>query len=92
MSLHVASCNCKPFPFCSSATLHAIAAHLHLVPAPGPESPAPSSQLLVELLVAQHERRSSQLEAINATPLYPTEDILWDENVVPSEFYNGESE
>ena len=42
--------------------------------------------------MAQHERRPSQLEAINATPLYPTEEILWDENVVPSDFYNGESE
>ena len=72
--------------------LHAIAAHLHLVPAPGPDSPAPSSKLLVELLVAQHERWPSQLEAINATPLYPTEEILWDENVLPSDFYNGESE
>ena len=24
-------------------------------------------------------------------PLYPTEDIIWDENVVPTEIYSGEN-
>jgi intron-binding protein aquarius len=31
-----------------------------------------------------------QLDAINALPLYPTESLLWDENVVPSINYTGE--
>lgn len=59
-----------------------------------PDDPAPafSPKVLLEALVSHHERRMSQLEAINALPLYPTEDILWDENIVPSEYYNGESE
>ena len=37
-----------------------------------------------------HEKKKSQLEQINEMPLYPTEDIVWDENIVPTEYYNGE--
>jgi len=40
--------------------------------------------------VSRHERRPSQLEALNEMPLYPTEDIIWDENIVPMEYYSGE--
>ena len=76
----------------SQKTLHEIASHLHLVP-PLSESPTPLDRdLLLQLLVARHERRQSQLEELNDTPLYPTELVLWDENVVPSDYYNGESE
>ena len=77
---------------CSQKTLHEIAAHLHLVP-PLAKCPAPwDRSLLLEVLVTHHERRPSQLQVINDTPLYPTEEVLWDENVVPSDYYNGESE
>lgn len=77
---------------CSQKTLHDIASHLHLVP-PLSQCPSPLDRdLLLALLVARHERRQSQLEEINDAPLYPTEEILWDENVVPSDYYNGESE
>jgi len=41
--------------------------------------------------IARHERRKSQLDQINEMPLYPTEDIVWDENIVPTEFYSGDS-
>ena len=71
----------------SHSTMHEIAGYLHLV---DPDD-ALTSDLLLEVLISHHERRLSQLEAINALPLYPTEEILWDENIVPSEFYNGES-
>ena len=30
--------------------------------------------------------RPSQLSELNAQPLYPTERVIWDENLVPSEF------
>ena len=40
---------------------------------------------------AAHERRLSQREAINEMSFYPNETILWDENVVPSEHYTGET-
>lgn len=78
----------KHFSVLSQQTLHAIASHLCLVPKEGVSL---EPQLLLEMLVGQHERRLSQLEAINTMPLYPTEDILWDINIVPSEYYNGES-
>jgi intron-binding protein aquarius len=45
---------------------------------------------LVELLISRHEKRESQLQEINEMPLYPTEEIIWDENVVPGEVYNGD--
>jgi len=32
------------------------------------------------------------LEEINNMPLYPTEDIIWDENIVPTEFFSGEGQ
>ncbi|KAI3884953.1 hypothetical protein MKX03_015786, partial [Papaver bracteatum] len=36
------------------------------------------------------EKRQSQKEAINALPLYPNEQIMWDESLVPSINYSGE--
>ena len=27
------------------------------------------------------ERRSSQIEELNSIPLYPTEEVIWDENL-----------
>lgn len=40
--------------------------------------------------VSRHERRISQIEQLNLMPLYPTEKIIWDENIVPTEYYSGE--
>ena len=40
--------------------------------------------------VTHHEREMYQLEGVNKMPLYPTEEIIWDENVVPMEYYSGE--
>ena len=79
----------KHFSELSADRLHAIACYLHLVAEDDPQLPKP---LLLEVIVAEHERRQSQLEAMNSMPLYPTEEILWDINQVPSEFYSGESE
>lgn len=41
--------------------------------------------------VSQHERRSSQLDALNEMPLYPTDEVIWDENVVPTEYHASDS-
>jgi len=48
-------------------------------------------ELLVDVLISKHERFESHLELINRLPLYPTEETIWDEDIVPTEFYNGET-
>ncbi|RWR89885.1 intron-binding protein aquarius [Cinnamomum micranthum f. kanehirae] len=45
---------------------------------------------LIEAMVSFFEKRQSQKEAINALPLYPNEQIMWDESLVPSINYSGE--
>ena len=80
----------KYFEPLSCEELHTILAHLNYLPSLiSDTSPYPKS-FLMELLLWKHLRMQSQQEAINEMPLYPTENIIWDENVVPSEFFSGE--
>ncbi|CRK91492.1 CLUMA_CG005158, isoform A [Clunio marinus] len=74
-------------------SLKEIACYLNLVP----EDLKPpfnwhrlDEEFLRNLLISRHERRVSQLESLNEMPLYPTEDIIWDENVVPNEYFSGD--
>jgi intron-binding protein aquarius len=85
--------------------LRALAAQLFVVPAaaslPEEEKESPgallngpehlSPPMLVEVLVDRYRRRLSQLESINDMPLFPTEQMLWDENIVPTEAYTDGS-
>ncbi|XP_076342913.1 LOW QUALITY PROTEIN: RNA helicase aquarius [Tachypleus tridentatus] len=81
----------KHFEPLESEKLHEIAAFLKLLPTLTPEKQNKADKdFLLELLISRHERRSSQLEALNEMPLYPTESIIWDENIVPSEYFSGE--
>ncbi|KAJ3080056.1 hypothetical protein HK102_003346, partial [Quaeritorhiza haematococci] len=43
-----------------------------------------SREFLVQLLVSKYEKRVSQAELINSLPLYPDEDFLFDETLVPA--------
>ncbi|KAL6557906.1 hypothetical protein OROMI_018256 [Orobanche minor] len=45
---------------------------------------------LIEVVVSFLEKQQSQKESINALPLYPNEQIMWDESLVPSINYSGE--
>ncbi|XP_030465528.1 uncharacterized protein LOC115684792 [Syzygium oleosum] len=45
---------------------------------------------LVEVMVSYFGKQQSQKEAVNALPLYPNEQIMWDESLVPSINYSGE--
>ena len=54
------------------------------------ESTPFSRDFLIELLVCRHGKRDSQLQELNEMPLYPSEEVIWDENIVPGEYYNGE--
>ncbi|CDW53020.1 intron binding protein aquarius [Trichuris trichiura] len=66
---------------------------LHLIEADWPKqkmSVVEEKAFYLEVLVTNHEKYPSQLESINNMPLYPTEEIIWDENVVPDEYYGGD--
>uniref|UniRef100_A0A667YTH2 RNA helicase aquarius n=1 Tax=Myripristis murdjan TaxID=586833 RepID=A0A667YTH2_9TELE len=81
----------KHFGHLSPNTLHQVASYLCLLPelAEGQDT-IYEKEYLLELLVSRHERRISQIEQLNQMPLYPTEKIIWDENIVPTEYYSGE--
>ncbi|VDK57095.1 unnamed protein product [Cylicostephanus goldi] len=49
-----------------------------------------SKEFLTETITLHCERRVNQLQQLNEQPLYPTEQVIWDENVVPYENYSGE--
>ncbi|KAM9294455.1 RNA helicase aquarius [Gastrophryne carolinensis] len=81
----------KFFGSLSPNTLHRVASYLCLLPAlPEGEETTYDKVILLELLVSRHERRISQIQQLNQMPLYPTEKIIWDENIVPTEYYSGE--
>lgn len=49
-----------------------------------------SRSFLMEIIISHYERRMSQVESINEQSIYPTEDLLWDRNLIPTDEYNGE--
>ncbi|XP_014252193.1 intron-binding protein aquarius [Cimex lectularius] len=84
----------KHFEELDTGSLRDIIVQLNLVPPVEREKEEnwykTDRKFLLELLAFRHEKRISQLMEINGTPLYPIEDIIWDENIVPSEYYSGE--
>eukprot|EP00061_Rhincodon_typus_P019061 g48504.t1 len=82
----------KHFGSLSANTLHKVASNLCLLPSlPEAEITCYNKLFLLEMLVSRHERRTSQIQQLNEMPLYPTERIIWDENIVPTEYYSGEA-
>ena len=81
----------KHFKPLNSKKLQQIAAMLNLVDSnQGDENKKKyEKKLLVEMIVNKHEKTLTQLQKINNMPLYPTEDLLWDDNVIPMNFYDG---
>ncbi|XP_013384354.1 intron-binding protein aquarius-like [Lingula anatina] len=81
----------KHFGELSNLDLQKIASYLNLVEPPEEnKGNAYNSEFLLEILVSRNMRRQSQLEALNDMPLYPTEEVIWDENVVPTAYFSGE--
>ena len=81
----------KHFKNLEKETLYDIAEYLFLVPAKSKvDLKDYKKSFLIEVLVTRHEKRDSQLQELNEMPLYPTEEVIWDENIVPGEYYNGE--
>ncbi len=69
--------------------IYSLAEYLHLVPFSddsGAHLKKYSKNLLLEIIIGHMEKRQSQLSEMNELPLYPTENVIWDENIVPSEF------
>lgn len=52
---------------------------------------ADKDEFLREVIVSHFERRRFRREVLNEMPLYPTEELLFDENRIPSVNYSGES-
>ena len=70
--------------------LHFLLSELHLLPPPSPEEGATyDADFMMRVLVREIEEYPSQLAVLNQMPLYPTEDIIWNENIVPQENPNG---
>eukprot|EP01132_Coremiostelium_polycephalum_P002420 gene2420-2988_t len=59
---------------------------LNLIPKDSKES----KEFLLSILVSKYQMKTSQIESINSTPLYPTESILWDETIIPNSTYYGD--
>lgn len=75
----------------SKDRIYALAEYLHLVPSSNADKQEFfNKQLLVEIIVSHTERRKNQLNELNSLPYYPCETEIWDENLVPSDFYSGE--
>ncbi|GMS80067.1 hypothetical protein PENTCL1PPCAC_2242, partial [Pristionchus entomophagus] len=86
----------KQFSSMSKSELYRFAEFLHLVPElEGGEGKKGAmdgmeKEYLTETLILHCERRANQLQQLNEQPLYPTETVIWDENIVPYEHYSGE--
>ena len=55
------------------------------------DGPLLDRQFLLEVLLQHHEKRQSQLDELNALPLYPDEGLVWDFNMVPEIMYMFEA-
>lgn len=84
----------KYFSKLNNDDLREVTAYLNLVPPKCRDSVEnwyrTDPEFLLELLAYRHEKHISQLDEINIMPLYPTEDIIWNENIFPSGYYSGE--
>ncbi|CAL1394512.1 unnamed protein product [Linum trigynum] len=88
-SVHKRADLCKKLSVLSSEELkNLVCCKLKLVSEEDPWSG--SYDFLIEVMVSFFEKQQSQKESINALPLYPNEQIMWDESVVPSINYSGE--
>uniref|UniRef100_A0A914RK77 Intron-binding protein aquarius N-terminal domain-containing protein n=1 Tax=Parascaris equorum TaxID=6256 RepID=A0A914RK77_PAREQ len=89
---HVIKLQKAAFKYFSEDDLYKFAEYLHLVEGreSRPESTCPSKKYLIEMITLQCERRINQLQQLNDQPLYPTEKVIWDENLVPYDQYNGD--
>jgi intron-binding protein aquarius len=66
-----------------------LAIELALLPEKEEENTNYTREFVLEIICAYLEKRISQLESISQMPIYPTEELLWDSNIIPSDEYTG---
>uniref|UniRef100_A0A914YCM7 Intron-binding protein aquarius n=1 Tax=Panagrolaimus superbus TaxID=310955 RepID=A0A914YCM7_9BILA len=75
--------------------LVSFAEYLHLIPTKDEreagEQKEYSKQFLIDIIVFHCERRPNQLQQLNEQPIYPSEKVIWDENLIPYEEYDSEN-
>ncbi|KRZ07965.1 Intron-binding protein aquarius, partial [Trichinella zimbabwensis] len=77
----------KYFSVLSDEELLNLSADLNLVDPNHMEDPTLDRTLLMEMMVNHHEKQPSQLDRINEMSLYPSEEILWNEKIVPVGYF-----
>ena len=50
-----------------------------------------TKELLYQIFISHFERRQSFLDKINDLSLYPSEKLIWDEDLIPDEFENNDN-
>jgi intron-binding protein aquarius len=50
-----------------------------------------SNTFMMDIITSTYQRRRSQIQVINNTPLFPTEALFWNEGVIPSGNYTGDT-
>ncbi|KRX19899.1 Intron-binding protein aquarius [Trichinella nelsoni] len=73
----------KYFSVLSDEELLNLCVDLNLVDPNNMDDSTLNRPLLMEMMVCHHEKQPSQLDRINEMSLYPSEEILWNEKMVP---------
>lgn len=51
---------------------------------------AESEDFLKSIMVSAYEKKRSQRSSLTSLPLYPNEEVMWDESVIPTMSFSGE--
>ncbi|KRZ57022.1 Intron-binding protein aquarius [Trichinella nativa] len=79
----------KYFSVLSDEELLNLCVDLNLVDPNNTDDSTLNRPLLMEMMVCHHEKQPSQLDRINEMSLYPSEEILWNEKMVPVGYFRN---
>ncbi|XP_003371810.1 conserved hypothetical protein, partial [Trichinella spiralis] len=79
----------KYFSVLSDEELLNLCVDLNLVDPNNTNDSTLNRPLLMEMMVCHHEKQPSQLDRINEMSLYPSEEILWNEKMVPVGYFKN---
>ncbi|KRY36956.1 Intron-binding protein aquarius [Trichinella spiralis] len=82
----------KYFSVLSDEELLNLCVDLNLVDPNNTNDSTLNRPLLMEMMVCHHEKQPSQLDRINEMSLYPSEEILWNEKMVPVGYFKNANE